>query len=133
MTTTLPAPAPPAGSSAPEDAAASTADVIWVRVCRLADLVPERGAAALVDGHQVALFRLVDDEVLAVDHRDPVSGANVVARGLVGTRGGRATVAGPLYKQVFDLRTGECLDDPGVRLGTYPVRVEGDEVLVGRR
>lgn len=95
-----------------------------VAVCRVADLHPERGAAALVDGRQVALFRLAGtDEVLAVSHRDPFTGANVIARGLVGSRGDVVTVASPLLKQVFDLRTGHCLDEPGVALATYPVTV----------
>ena len=71
----------------------------------------DRGAAALVDGHQVALFRLASGEVYAIDHQDPFSGANVLARGLVGTRGDVPTVASPVYKQVFDLTTGICLDD----------------------
>lgn len=102
----------------------------WVPVCRVDDLVPERGAAALVDGVQVALFRLVDGEVVAVQHRDPATGANVMARGIVGTRGAAPTVASPLHKQVYDLRTGQCLDDPGLALATFDVRVVGDEVLV---
>ena len=102
-----------------------------VPVCRLADLHPDRGAAALVDGQQVALFRLAGtDEVLAVSHRDPFTGANVIARGLVGSRGDAVTVASPLLKQVFDLRSGRCLDDPDVALATYPVQVEDDVVHV---
>lgn len=103
----------------------------WTKVCDVDALVPDRGAAALVGGHQVALFRLSGtDEVLAVDHRDPATGANVMARGLVGTRGDVLTVASPLHKQVFDLRTGECLDDPAARLGVWPVRVVAGAVLV---
>lgn len=102
----------------------------WVPVCRVDDLVPERGAAALVDGVQVALFRLADGEVVAVQHRDPATGANVMARGIVGTRGAVPTVASPLHKQVYDLRTGQCLDDPSLALATFGVRVVGDEVLV---
>lgn len=97
----------------------------WEPVCRLGDLAVERGAAALVDGQQVALFRLHDGTVRAVGHRDPFSGANVIARGIVGSRGDVPTVAGPLHKQVFDLRTGQCLDDPRTALPTWPVRVEG--------
>ena len=61
----------------------------WQRVCELDALVPDRGAAALIGGHQVALFRLSDSgEVHAVDHLDPFSQANVMARGLVGSRKG---------------------------------------------
>lgn len=96
----------------------------WTPLCTLASLVPDRGAAALVGGHQIALFRLREtDEVLAVDHRDPFSGANVIARGLVGSRGDTVTVASPVYKQVFDLRTGECLDDESASLGVWETRV----------
>ena len=54
-----------------------------VRLCALTDLVPERGAVALVDGAQVALIRTHDDEVHGIANLDPYSGAHVVARGLV--------------------------------------------------
>ncbi|OZB50420.1 MAG: nitrite reductase (NAD(P)H) small subunit [Cellulomonas sp. 14-74-6] len=107
----------------------------WTLVCQLTDLVPERGAAALVDGAQVALFRVGDREVLAVQQLDPYSGAHVMSRGIVGSRAGAVTVASPMYKQVFDLRTGRCLDPVGKEphdLRTWPVRVEDDVVLVGR-
>ncbi len=107
-----------------------TATDTWHEVCRLADLVPERGAAALVAGAQVAVFRLADDEVVAIDNRDPFSGANVLARGIVGTRGGAAMVAGPLYKQHFDLRTGECFEDSTVRVAVHRTRVTDGRVLV---
>lgn len=103
----------------------------WIPVCTLVSLVPDRGAAALVAGHQVALFRLREtDEVLAVDHRDPFSGANVMARGLVGSRGDIPTVASPVYKQTFDLRTGVCLDDDSAALGVWETRVNDGVVEV---
>jgi nitrite reductase (NADH) small subunit len=54
---------------------------------------------------------------------DPFSNASVLSRGIVGDRGGRPTVASPIYKQVFELATGTCLDDPTVSVATYPVRV----------
>lgn len=102
-------------------------------VCRLDRLVPERGAAVLLDDEQVALFR-VDvggrTKVFAVSHRDPFSGAHVMARGIVGSSGDRVTVASPMYKQVFDLGTGECLTDPGVRLPVWETRVEDGLVLL---
>jgi nitrite reductase (NADH) small subunit len=98
----------------------------WVTVCALDDLLPERGVAALVGGRQVALVRLVDDTLHAVDQLDPFSGAYVMSRGIVGTAtvDGEVvpTLASPMYKQAFDLRTGLCLGDPAVRLGTWTVR-----------
>jgi len=96
----------------------------WVRVCAIADLTPDRGVAALVGGDPVALFRLRgDDELVAVGNVDPFSGASVMSRGIVGSAGEVVTVAAPVYKQRFDLRSGACLDDPGVALPTYPVRL----------
>ena len=103
----------------------------WVGVCAFADLMPERGVAALVAGQQVAVFRLADGSVHAVSHHDPVSGANVMARGIIGTRGDLDTVASPMYKQVYDVRSGRCLDDPAVALPTWPVRIAEGTVLVG--
>jgi nitrite reductase (NADH) small subunit len=35
-----------------------------------------------------------------------------------------------MYKQVFDLRTGVCLDDPSVTVPTYAVQVRGGTVQV---
>ncbi|MGY4719518.1 nitrite reductase small subunit NirD [Naumannella cuiyingiana] len=106
----------------------------WTTVCTVARLPVERGVAALVAGRQVAIFRLHDDRVFAVGHRDPFTGVNVIARGIVGSaRIGDElvpTVASPLHKQVFDLRTGECLSEPGVELGRWDVRVREEWVQV---
>jgi len=96
----------------------------WERVCRLDRLTPDRGAAALVAGRQVALFLVsATGEVLAVDNHDPFSGAQVLSRGIVGDAAGVPKVASPVYKQAFDLRTGRCLDDPAVAIEVHAARV----------
>jgi nitrite reductase (NADH) small subunit len=102
----------------------------WTAVCRYDRLEPERGVAALVAGVQVAVFRLHDGRVYAISNRDPIAGAYVLSRGVVGTRGDAPTVASPLHKQAYDLRTGECLDKPGVSVPTYPVRCLEGSVYV---
>lgn len=108
-------------------------DPTWVAVCRLDDLDVERGVAVLVHGRGVAVFRTQDGQVRAVANRDPFSRASVLARGLVGTRGDVTFVASPAHMQAFDLATGVCLDDPGVRISTYDVRVADGMVEIGRR
>jgi nitrite reductase (NADH) small subunit len=108
-----------------------TLAVTWTAVCPYDRLEPERGVAALVDGAQVAVFRTYDGSLYAIANRDPVAGANVMSRGIVGTRGEAPTVASPLHKQVYDLRTGECLDLPGVTVDCYPVRCRDGAVEVG--
>ena len=99
-------------------------------VCRYDALLPERGVAALVGEVQIALFRTHDGRVFAVGNHDPFSGANVMSRGIVGSRGDVPTVASPMFKQVFDLRTGECLDDPSVSLPVYQVEVVDEMVRI---
>lgn len=107
--------------------------VSWIAVCAMADLEIERGRAALVGDTQIALFLLHDGRVHAVSNRDPFSGAHVISRGIVGTKQDGPTVASPMFKQVFDLRTGACLDAQGkepIALAVWPVAVDGGQVLV---
>jgi nitrite reductase (NADH) small subunit len=110
----------------------------WVAVCTMRQLIPERGVAVLVGGHQVALFRVTsaagEDFVYAVGHRDPFADANVIARGIVGSVASgddqRDTVASPMYKHVFELATGVCLTDPSARLPVYRTWIAGGVVYV---
>ena len=104
----------------------------WVDVCAVDDLVVDRGACALVGPYQIALFRVSPDDALyALSNYDPFSGAYVLSRGIVGSRGTTPKVASPIYKQSFDLTTGRCLDDPSVAVATFPVRAVDGRVVVG--
>lgn len=95
----------------------------WRVVCPVERMIPGRGVAARVAGTQVAVFLLADGEVLAVDNHDPCSGADVLSRGLIGDVLGEPTVASPIYKQRFELRTGRCIEDKTVSIGTWPARI----------
>ena len=102
----------------------------WVAVCPVDRLTPNRGVAALVAGHAVALFLLADGSLHAIDNIDPISGASVLSRGIVGDADGAPTVASPMYKQRFDLRTGRCLDRDHTSVGTHDVRERDGTVHV---
>jgi nitrite reductase (NADH) small subunit len=101
----------------------------WSRICALEDILPDCGVAALLDGEQVAVFR-VGDAVHAIGNHDPASGANVLARGIVGDVGGEIVVASPLYKEHFSLVTGCCLEDPAFSVPVYRARVSHGQVWV---
>ena len=121
----------PTASAVPAVPSAPADPVRWVDVCAVDDLVPDRGVCALVGGHQVAVFRVSPtDELYAVSNHDPFSRANVISRGIVGSRGDIPKVASPMYKQSFDLRSGRCLDDLSVALDIYLVRRRGGRVEV---
>lgn len=104
-------------------------------VCAVERIVRESGVAALVEGRAVAVFRTHDDEIYALDNYDPFSHASVLSRGIVGTRTVEDVevpfVASPMYKQAFDLRTGQCLDDADVRVASYAVDVRDGVIHVG--
>jgi nitrite reductase (NADH) small subunit len=102
----------------------------WTVVARLEDLGTDRGVAVLVDDLPVALFRLADGTLAAIDHVEPISGVPVLARGLVGSAGDVKYVSSPLHKQRFDLVTGECLDDASVSVRTWAVTVIDGNVCI---
>jgi NAD(P)H-dependent nitrite reductase small subunit len=102
-----------------------------VFVCTLDDILDGAGVCALVKGEQLALFR-VGEEVFALENHDPWSGANVLARGMVGDLQGQLVVASPVYKQHFNLRTGRCLEDESVVLRHWPCGVLDGRVWVER-
>ena len=96
----------------------------WTSVCPLTDMIDNVGQCALVNGKQIALFYLSEDKQLfAIDNYDPFSHANVLSRGVVGDIKGRLVVASPIYKQHFDLATGQCIEEASIKLQCYPVRV----------
>ncbi|WP_355661774.1 nitrite reductase small subunit NirD [Halomonas salifodinae] len=122
-------------------------EMTWQTLCTRADLVPFSGVAAWIETAegpaQVALFYLPSDPtpsqssgpngtpaLYALDNHDPFSGANVIARGIVGDLQGAPVVASPLYKQHFRLSDGQCLEDDAVRLRTWAVRLDGEQVEI---
>ncbi|GAA4379324.1 nitrite reductase small subunit NirD [Nocardioides caricicola] len=106
---------------------------MWQPVCRVVELEVERGATALVHGQALAIFRTQDDTVYALGNHDPFAKASVIARGIVGVRGGVPFVASPAHRHAFDLRSGRCLDDDHVSIPAYDVRVVEGVVQVGPR
>jgi len=103
----------------------------WIDICPLCAIAPNTGVGAWVEGEQVAIFRVgTEDEVFAISNYDPFSKAFVLSRGIVGDRNGIPKVASPIYKQNFNLITGQCLDDETVSISTYQVRVVEGRVQV---
>ena len=106
----------------------------WTPVCSLDDIVPNTGVCALVEGEQVAVFHVAGSapqRVYAIGNYDPNADAAVLSRGLVGNLGDRIVVASPIYKQHFDLATGECLEAPVNSVHAYATKVENGTVWVG--
>jgi nitrite reductase/ring-hydroxylating ferredoxin subunit len=100
--------------------------VSWVTVCRRQDIPAGRGWPVRVRDHYLALFD-VEGTVRAVQNVCLHVG-NPLDDGTVAD----GCVTCPWHGWRYDLRSGEHLTVFGRRPGlrTYPVRVEGDDVLV---
>lgn len=101
-------------------------------ICEQKDLVANSGICAMVDGQQIALFYLPKEtpQVYAIGNWDPIGKAHVLSRGMVGDINERLVVASPLYKQHFDLHTGECLEHSEYSVPVYRVELTADKVLL---
>lgn len=108
-------------------------------ICHLNDIIPDTGVCALIEGKQIAIFRTKKNDLFALDNYDPFSQANVLSRGLIGgttivsdtgTDEEILYVASPIYKQRFDLATGQCLDDESVILGAYQVTLNNNNIIL---
>lgn len=103
----------------------------WVGVCFEEDLFEDTGVCAKVNDKQVAIFKSRRlGQVFAISNYDPVGEANVLSRGILGSIGDAVVVASPLYKEHFNLATGECLEKPEYKVDVFPVRIEQGQVQV---
>lgn len=104
----------------------------WKSVCSVSDLVPESGVAVWTEDGPVAVFYLPHrlPALFAISHTDPFTGKNVLARGITGDLKGQPVVASPLYKQHFNLETGQCLENDEVSVKTYQVLLNSDQIML---
>ena len=105
----------------------------WVAVCEDSDLIPNVGICAKVNNKQIAIFLLKNSDgsesLHAIDNHDPKSNANVLSRGIVGDLKGHKVVASPIYKNHFNLETGECLEE-GYSIPVYAVREQDGKIEI---
>ncbi len=101
----------------------------WQTVCLQEDLVPGSGVCVLFENKQVALFYVGKPlSLYAIANYDPFSQANVLSRGIVGSLKDQLVVASPIFKQHFNLQSGDCLEDDTISVDVFPARIQGNHV-----
>lgn len=96
----------------------------WIDIGHIDD-IPLRGARKIKTALGcIALFRTGDAEVFAASDTCPHKGGPL-SEGIVHGQ----SITCPLHNWVFDLNTGQAQGEDG-RIATYPVRIEGDRVLI---
>ena len=112
----------------------SSLDISYRKICKLKEIPQDSGVCALVDNKQIAIFRISpDDKLYAISNHDPFSKANVLSRGIVGSKCGTPKVASPIYKQQFDLTNGCCIDNSNVTVPTYPIILQDGVVYISTK
>ena len=98
----------------------------YIRACALSDLADSEPLALDLDGEPVAVVRVSAGDVYAI--RDVCSHAEVpLSEGEVDG----CTIECWLHGSRFDLRTGKPTGMPATEpVPVYPVKIEGDDVLV---
>jgi nitrite reductase (NADH) small subunit len=97
----------------------------FVRVASVSDVPPGTGTVVRADGRVLALFN-VAGTFYALDNTCLHRGGPVGEGDLDG-----AIVTCPWHGFQYDVTTGRNVFDPEVGLETFPVRVDGEDVLVG--
>lgn len=93
-------------------------------VAKVGDIPAGEGRAFEVEGRMVAVF-LIDGEYQAIDDLCPHMGASL-ATGAVE----EGCVMCPWHAWRFRISDGTWCDNPKIKIDTYQVRVEGDEIMV---
>ena len=98
----------------------------FVTVAKVGDIPSGEGRAFEVDDQMVAVFNN-DGEYLAIDDMCPHMGASLAAGYF---EPADCTVTCPWHAWRFDTRDGTWCDNRRLKIDTYQVRVEGDEIQV---
>ena len=93
-------------------------------VAQVSEVIEGQGFPVDVDGRPIALF-LTDGQYFAIDDSCPHNGAPLCD----GSVTGREIICS-WHGWRFNLETGKRLDNPRGQVGTYPIRVVGDEIQV---
>jgi nitrite reductase (NADH) small subunit len=96
----------------------------YLTVARVSALPPGMGTVVTVKGQELAVFNL-QGRFHAVDNRCPHQDYPL---GMSPIFDNSVICIGHGWR--FDIKSGECHSVPGVRVQTYEVMVEGDEVKI---
>lgn len=96
----------------------------WIKAAKQQDIEENSAVVSECAGHSVAIFRL-QDKFHAINNVCPHKGGPLGEGELNGS-----VVSCPWHAWDFDVITGCNPDNERLKVKTYPVKLEGDDVLV---
>lgn len=96
----------------------------YVTVAKVGEVPAGKGKHVVCEDRPLALF-FVDGQYYALDDYCPHMGASLWCGAVQ-----EGAVICDRHMWAFDLQSGVCVDAPTLKAGTFPVRVQGDEIQV---
>src|SRR3989338_8777336 len=94
------------------------------KIAKTSDIPTGTGKVVEISGKTVAVFNC-EGTLFAIDNTCKHRGGPLGEGSLSNT-----TVTCPWHGWEYDVKTGECAMDPSIKVQTFDVKVEGDDVLV---
>lgn len=97
----------------------------WYSICKVEEISQFSGRTVRAGAMEIAVFRLSDDRIMAVDNQCPHQ-QGPLAEGIVSGD----TVICPLHARRINLKSGAVLPPDSGCVNTHPVKVEDGQVLL---
>ena len=97
------------------------------KVAQIDELPPGQSKIVKVNDRPLALFN-VEGKLYAIHNSCPHEGGPLIEGRLKGY-----IIACPWHDLAFDIRNGQGIDGGGYCVGSYEVRVDGNDILIGPR
>lgn len=116
---------------APDSDIFANSEKKWIKVGNVKDFRPNVGTPILYGDSQLAVFNNeMRGEWYCTQNMCPHKQAFVLSQGIIGSASGTPKVACPLHKKTFSLEDGEQIGDGDLKILTFPIKIEGEDVLV---
>jgi nitrite reductase (NADH) large subunit len=116
---------------APEEDVFARSEKNWIMVGKTWDFAANVGTPILYGETQLAVFNNEKrGEWYCTQNMCPHKQAFVLSQGIIGDASGVPKVACPLHKKSFALTDGVQIGDGDLKILTFPVNIQGDDVLV---
>lgn len=104
----------------------------WFKVGNVSDFPENSGACIKYKTKQIAVYNFVrKNKWYACQNLCPHKMEMVLSLGMIGDKDGIAKVACPMHKKNFSLEDGNQIGGDALKIATYPVKIEDENVYIG--
>jgi len=98
--------------------------MVFIEVCSRYGIGKDSSKFININNKELALFN-IDNEFFAVDNTCPHQGGSL-SEGEIH----QEEVTCPLHCWMFNIKSGQCLNIPSIKVKTYKIKVENEKILV---